>query len=107
MKVEKIVNSNIVFGRGGFSGDIRLHGFDIWLKENGIELKTGTYRRLDKSVIEWQLFVFVGANYWLFDKPFEVRVMSLSRFAVQSVEALWGILEEKNNENKSEGNNEG
>jgi hypothetical protein len=107
MKVEKIVNSNIVLGRGGFSGDIRPHGFDIWLKENGIELKTGTYRRLDKSVIEWQLFVFIGTNHWLFDKPFDVKVMSLSRFAVQSVEALWEILDEKNNENKNGENNEG
>jgi hypothetical protein len=107
MKVEKIVNSNIVLGRGGFSGDIRLHGFDIWLKENGIELKTGTYRRLDKSVIEWQLFVFIGTNLWLFDKPFNVRVMSLSKLGVQSVKALWEILDEKNSENKNEGNNEG
>jgi len=107
MKVEKIINSNIVLGRGGFSGDIGLHGFDVWLKENGIELKTGTYRRFDKSVIEWQLFVFIGTNSWLFDKPFDVKVMSLSRFRVRSVEALWEILDEKGNENKNGKSNEG
>jgi hypothetical protein len=107
MRIEKIVNSNLVLGRGGFSGDIRLYGFDIWLKENGIELKTGTYRRFDKSVIEWQLFVFIGTNLWLFDKPFDARVMGLDRFGLESVEALWGILDEKGNENKNGESNEG